>query len=135
MEAEDLETGTVEDHPAETFDQMMNRLEELVVRLERGQSSLEDDLKHFEAGVRLLRHCQQTLSQAEQRVNMLVDIDETGQVTLKDFAHAASHQTPADAKSKSPAKKKSPRKKTVTKKVPAQESGETADDDDGSLFS
>ena len=53
------------------FEHSMTELEALVLELERGELSLEDSLKHFEKGIRLARHCQETLKQAEQKIEQL----------------------------------------------------------------
>ena len=49
------------------------KLELLVGSLEKGDLSLEDSLKAFEAGISLTRQCQQTLAAAEQKVQLLVE--------------------------------------------------------------
>ncbi len=51
----------------------MSELEALVEQMESGNLSLEDSLKSFERGIRLIRDCQATLSRAEQKVQMLVE--------------------------------------------------------------
>lgn len=53
------------------FEQSMTELEEIVARLEKGELSLEDSLKQFEAGINLARQCQDVLNQAEQKIEML----------------------------------------------------------------
>ena len=53
------------------FETAMLELEELVSEIEEGNLSLEESLKKFEKGVKLSRICQQTLSDAEQRVKIL----------------------------------------------------------------
>jgi len=49
----------------------MRELETLVARMEKGDQSLEQALKDFEQGVALTRICQQALSEAEQKVQIL----------------------------------------------------------------
>ncbi|MEZ5495000.1 MAG: exodeoxyribonuclease VII small subunit [Pseudomonadales bacterium] len=51
----------------------LEKLELLVGSLEKGDLSLEDSLKAFEAGISLTRQCQQTLAAAEQKVQLLVE--------------------------------------------------------------
>ncbi|HNE26874.1 MAG TPA: exodeoxyribonuclease VII small subunit [Pseudomonadales bacterium] len=51
----------------------LEKLELLVESLERGDLSLEESLKVFEAGIKLTRQCQETLSAAEQKVQLLVE--------------------------------------------------------------
>ncbi len=55
------------------FEQSLGALQNLVERLESGELSLEDSLVAFEQGVALTRECQQALTQAEQRVQQLVE--------------------------------------------------------------
>ena len=54
------------------FEQALNELEELVERMEQGESSLEDSLKDFERGIKLTRSCQTALTEAEQKVEILL---------------------------------------------------------------
>ena len=44
-------------------------------RLESGELSLEDSLSAFEQGIRLTRECQASLTQAEQKVQILLERD------------------------------------------------------------
>lgn len=53
------------------FEQSLQELEALVLRMENGDLSLEDSLKEFERGVQLTRQCQEALTVAEQRVKLL----------------------------------------------------------------
>jgi exodeoxyribonuclease VII small subunit len=60
--------------PSETpksFETAMAELEALVTRMEKGDQSLEQSLQDFEQGVTLTRICQQALSEAEQKVQIL----------------------------------------------------------------
>ena len=55
------------------FEHALNQLEQLVLRMESGELSLQDSLQAFEQGVKLTRQCQQALSSAEQRVQILME--------------------------------------------------------------
>lgn len=55
------------------FEQSLAELQALVERLESGELSLEDSLGAFEQGVKLTRDCQQALTQAEQKVQLLLN--------------------------------------------------------------
>jgi len=57
------------------FEQSLNQLEALVEQMEEGDLSLEASLQAFEDGVKLTRQCQQALSAAEQRVQVLLEKD------------------------------------------------------------
>jgi len=54
------------------FESALERLEELVGRLEGGDLQLEDALAAFEEGVRLTRQCAVRLADAERRIEELV---------------------------------------------------------------
>ncbi len=51
-----------------TFEEQMNRLEEIVSLLERGDAPLADALSLFEEGTKLVNLCSGMLDQAEQKV-------------------------------------------------------------------
>lgn len=53
------------------FETSMLRLEEIVNLLERGDAPLEQAMKLFEEGAKLLRECTAQLDAAEQKVTIL----------------------------------------------------------------
>jgi exodeoxyribonuclease VII small subunit len=55
-----------------TFEASLEALEQIVRELERGDLSLEKSLELFEQGIRLSRECQERLSQAERRIELLM---------------------------------------------------------------
>lgn len=55
------------------FESSLAQLETLVARMESGELGLEESLKAFEEGVRLTRHCQETLAAAQQKVQVLME--------------------------------------------------------------
>jgi exodeoxyribonuclease VII small subunit len=55
-----------------SFGAALTELEQIVKALEGGQLELEESLARYERGVALLRACKTKLSDAEQRVTMLV---------------------------------------------------------------
>jgi len=57
---------------APDFERALGELEATVDKLEHGDLSLEDALKHFERGVALTRDCQSALKLAEQKVEILL---------------------------------------------------------------
>ncbi|AKF39260.1 exodeoxyribonuclease VII small subunit [Yersinia enterocolitica] len=58
---------------AASFETSLSELEQIVTRLESGELPLEEALNEFERGVQLARLGQQTLLQAEQRVQVLLN--------------------------------------------------------------
>ncbi|HEY3359993.1 MAG TPA: exodeoxyribonuclease VII small subunit [Polyangia bacterium] len=57
---------------AEGFDVVLERLHEVVERLEAGNLTLEESLQVFEDGIRLSRRGAQILDSAEKRVDILL---------------------------------------------------------------
>lgn len=71
--------------PPKTFEAAVSELESIVQEMESGNLPLEDALARYQRGIILLRHCQNTLSDAEQRVKVLegdvlidLPLDDTG---------------------------------------------------------
>ncbi len=67
-----------------SFEEALSELEHLVVKLERGEISLEESLQSFERGVGLARACQKSLQEAEQKVQILME--KNGRQVLEPFA-------------------------------------------------
>ena len=67
------------------FEKKLKRLEEIVEKMEAGDLSLDDSLKSFEEGVRLSKECHVQLSEAEQKVKLLVKENSDGSLETKDF--------------------------------------------------
>ena len=65
------------------FEKALKELEELVVKMEKGNLNLEESLKYFERGVALTRTCQKALSEPEQKIQILLKKD--GKQQLQDF--------------------------------------------------
>ena len=51
-----------------SFEQSLERLEEIVKHLEKGDMPLSDSLSIFEEGTKLLASCSKMLDEAEQKV-------------------------------------------------------------------
>jgi len=70
------------------FESALRELESLVEKMEQGDLSLEDSLKHFERGVILSRTCQQALKTAEQKVEILMQKNAREEITPFDSEDA-----------------------------------------------
>ena len=55
------------------FETSLDRLENIVTQLEKGDLPLEGALKIFEEGVRLSKSCLKMLDEAEQKVEILLE--------------------------------------------------------------
>jgi exodeoxyribonuclease VII small subunit len=55
------------------FEKSLTELENIIAKMEKGDLSLEESLKLFEQGVLLTKQLQQTLKEAEQKVETLLE--------------------------------------------------------------
>jgi exodeoxyribonuclease VII small subunit len=67
-----------------TFETSLEELERIVRELEQGELTLENSLELFEQGVKLSRECQDRLTQAERRIEILMR-DNQGRATVRPF--------------------------------------------------
>lgn len=63
----------------QTFQQSMDRLEEIVTKLEKNEIVLEDAISLFEEGLQLVNSCDKQLKQFETKVSSLIDSYEAGE--------------------------------------------------------
>jgi exodeoxyribonuclease VII small subunit len=80
---------------APKFEAALERLEQIVQKLERGELPLEESLVLYEEGIRLSRLCHSKLEEAEGRIEVLMKdargdlvIDKGGKAQTKPFAPA-----------------------------------------------
>lgn len=79
---------------ARSFETSLEALERIVQQLEGGDLPLEKSLELFEQGIRLSRECQERLSQAERRIEVLLR-DNQGRPVVTNFNEA--NQTTDDS--------------------------------------
>jgi exodeoxyribonuclease VII small subunit len=72
---------------AKTFEASLEALERIVQELEQGDLPLEKSLELFEQGIGLSRQCQERLSQAERRIEVLLR-DNQGRPVVSAFEDA-----------------------------------------------
>ncbi len=58
------------------FEQAIDQLEQIIDEVESGEVGLEQSLKHYEQGMKLVDRCRTILDQAEQRIAELKPDDE-----------------------------------------------------------
>ena len=73
------------------FEKALAELEAIVEKMEQGELGLDESLKQFERGIALTRACQKALSEAEQKVRVLME--KSGRKSLEPFNPA---DTPDD---------------------------------------
>ncbi|MDI9569579.1 MAG: exodeoxyribonuclease VII small subunit [Pseudomonadota bacterium] len=60
----------------ERFEEALKKLEELVKTMEAGDLTLDDSLKAFEEGIRLIRFCTRKIDEVERKVEILLRDEE-----------------------------------------------------------
>ena len=80
-----------------SFEASLEALEQIVHQLESGDLPLEKSLELFEDGIRLSRQCQERLTQAERRIEILLR-DNQGRPAVSAFeeTRAISDNGPTD---------------------------------------
>lgn len=66
-----------------TFEQAIQKLESIIDRVETGEIGLEESLKAYEDGAKLIARCRTILKSVESRINQLV-VDDKGELQSTD---------------------------------------------------
>lgn len=74
--------------PNQTFEENMQRLEQIVRAMERGDVALEESLKLFQEGTALVRRCGKLLDDAELQIQKVTAIDD-GSMILEEIQDEA----------------------------------------------
>jgi exodeoxyribonuclease VII small subunit len=115
------------DHtPPETFEMALAALGEIVTRLESGSLGLSDSITAYERGVGLLRRLHEELAAVEQRVSLLVRIDEEGHPVMTDLEAAAadfaqSADPPPDAAARGSKRPRGPASRSRAARLPGMD--------------
>ena len=96
------DTGDAPD-PADSlrFEDALGDLERIVRELEEGQLGLDDALRRYEQGVKLLRRCYDLLQGAERRIELLSGLDAYGNPITEPFDDQATRAPEEKAKRRS----------------------------------
>ena len=69
-----------------TFESKLQRLEQIVRAMERGEVPLDESMKLFQEGTELVRSCTKLLDEAQFKVNAIL-ADSEGQPVEEAFEH------------------------------------------------
>ncbi len=58
-----------------TFEESLEKLEQITREMENGDLSLETSLKKFDEGIRLADFCTKKLDEAQKRIDILINTD------------------------------------------------------------
>jgi exodeoxyribonuclease VII small subunit len=85
---------------APSFEDAMQRLDEIVAGMEDSQPSLEEMISNYEEGVRLLKLCRQRIEGARRRVELISGDLEGGKASLTPFEDVLADDESADSAEK-----------------------------------
>jgi len=68
-----VQSSAAEEVSEPCFEESMQRLEQIVRQLERGELSLEESLTCFEEGIALVKRCQKQLDRASEKIQILTE--------------------------------------------------------------
>jgi len=90
------DAGDAPSNPADElpFERILERLEDMVARLEGGDLALEESIAVFEEGVRLSRLGARRLDEVERRVEMLLAEDRDGTPGTRPLSDAEGDPDP-----------------------------------------
>lgn len=57
--------------PKLTFEQALEKLEEIVSAIEAGEIGLEESIEKYAEGIELIKHCRSVLDAAEKKIQIL----------------------------------------------------------------
>lgn len=66
------------------FEESLKKIEDIVEKLESGDLPLEESLKLYEDGIKLIKTCLSKLEEVERKIEILVK-DKNGKISAKPF--------------------------------------------------
>jgi exodeoxyribonuclease VII small subunit len=76
--------------PNTSLEDSLAEITTLIDHMEKDELTLEQSLSHFERGIFLIKHCQKILTEAEQKVQILMQTQQ--QETLVPFQHLEKNE-------------------------------------------
>ncbi len=75
-----------------SFEESFDKLKNIVDQLEDGNLTLSESLEVYENGVKNLKSCYRALEVVQKRIELLVDIDDDGNLVTQAFDDTATHE-------------------------------------------
>lgn len=66
-----------------SFEEQIEKLEQIVKELEKGELNLEDSVSKFEEGIKISKECNKELEDAEKKITIL--INQNGEISEEEF--------------------------------------------------
>ena len=67
-----------------SFEENIEKLEQIADELEKGDLDLDSSVKKFEEGMKISKECSQILEEAEKKITMLIK-DDNGEIVEENF--------------------------------------------------
>lgn len=75
-----------------SFEEALEKLRAAVTELENGDLTLTESLEQYEHGIGSLKECYAALNEAQRKIELLVGMDEEGNLKTGEFDSAATYQ-------------------------------------------
>jgi exodeoxyribonuclease VII small subunit len=86
--AKNKTAGNSVEEPQSSFEESLERLEQIVRQLEQGRLGLSESLDVYAQGIKHLKQCYQTLEAAERKIELLAGVDAQGNPITQPFDDA-----------------------------------------------
>jgi exodeoxyribonuclease VII small subunit len=86
--AKNKTAGNSAEEPQPSFEESLERLEQIVRQLEQGRLGLSESLDVYGEGIKHLKQCYQTLESAERKIELLAGVDAQGNPVTQPFDDA-----------------------------------------------
>jgi exodeoxyribonuclease VII small subunit len=101
-----------------TFEQSLEKLEQIVMHLEEGRLGLSESLACYQEGIEHLQKCYQSLRETERKIELLAGVDAEGNPVCEPFDdEALSLQEKAESRSRRRSGT-APRRKSTENPIP-----------------
>lgn len=74
-----------------SFEEAIKKLEKIALSLENEKIELDESLKLYEEGIKLVRYCNKLIDSAERKIKVL-SVSADGELEEKDFAEGSDTQ-------------------------------------------
>ncbi|MEO1619116.1 MAG: exodeoxyribonuclease VII small subunit [Planctomycetota bacterium] len=101
------------------FEATLEEVDQVVRELEGGQLGLTESLEQYERGIKKIKRCHDLLERAEQRVSVLMRVDEDGTAHVEPVeTEPVKNPENSDEKASTPRKRRSVKRKRSTSLPP-----------------
>lgn len=76
-----------------SFESSLETLKQIVADLENGNLTLGESLEKYEQGIGKLKECHAALAMVHKKIELLVDLDEDGNMLTRSFDHTQSTES------------------------------------------